>query len=134
MELCTLNRVLTFKLSLQRFVKHLRASSNNLAPARLKTEWRAAHRNVAAGDVVWLADQHTLRGQYRLARVVNINADKERIVRDVHVKTFPSYPVWVVKPSQEGKSPQPRYRQQSFTGTSGGLLSYFQFKSSKMGS
>lgn len=76
-ELCALNRVLTFKLSLQRFVKHLRASSNNLAPARLKTKWRAAHRYVAVGDVVWLADQSALRGQCRLARVVNVSADKE---------------------------------------------------------
>lgn len=50
---------------------------------------------MAVGDVVWLADQNTLRGQYRLARVVNIDADKKKIVRDV--KIFPSYPVPVWK-------------------------------------
>lgn len=56
-----------------------------------------AERNVTVGDVIWLAEQNALRGQYRLARVVGVNADKKGIIRDVHVKTF--------------QSPQPRYQQ-----------------------
>lgn len=35
------------------------------------------------GDVLWLADQRALRGQYKLARIVSVNADKKVIVRDV---------------------------------------------------
>lgn len=50
------------------------------------------------GDVVWLADQNAMRGQYKLARVVSVNADSKGIVRDVLVKTFPSYPVPITKP------------------------------------
>ncbi len=52
------------------------------------------------GDVVWLADQNALRGQYKLARVISVNADKKGIVRDEMVRTFPSYLVTIVKPSQ----------------------------------
>lgn len=29
-------------------------------------------------DVVWLADQNALRGQFKLARVVSVNADKKQ--------------------------------------------------------
>lgn len=51
-------------------------------------------------DVVWLADQ---RGQFRLARGVDASADQKGILRDVHVRTFPSYPVSVAKPTQKEK-------------------------------
>ncbi|XP_059192192.1 uncharacterized protein LOC131974080 [Centropristis striata] len=71
----------------------------------VRTKWHTAHRNVAIGDVVWLADQNTLRGQFRLARVVDVNTDKKGVVRDVHVRTFPSYPVSTVKPTQKVKKP-----------------------------
>ena len=54
------------------------------------------------GDVVWLADQNALRSQYKLPRVVSVNADRRGIVRDVNVRTFPSYPVPVVRPSTGG--------------------------------
>ena len=47
--------------------------------------------------MVWLADQNALRGQYKLARVVNVNTDDKGVVRDVLVKTFPSYPVPTTK-------------------------------------
>ena len=58
---------------------------------------------MAVGDVVWLADQNILRGQYKLARVISVNTD-EGIVRDVHVRTFPSYPVPTMKPDQREKN------------------------------
>ncbi|KAM9553345.1 uncharacterized protein ACWYII_035103 isoform 1-T2 [Salvelinus alpinus] len=48
-----------------------------------------------------LADQNAWRGHYKLARVISVNIDKKGIVRDVHVRTFPSYPVPTVKPAQE---------------------------------
>lgn len=52
------------------------------------------------GDEVWLADQNALRGQYKLARVISVNADKKGIVRDVMVRTFHCYLVSIVKPSR----------------------------------
>lgn len=63
----------------------------------IRNKWHTKERNVAVGDVVWLADQNALRGQYKLARVVSVNADSKGIVRDVLVKTFPSYPVHITK-------------------------------------
>lgn len=63
----------------------------------IRSKWHTKERNVAVGDVVWLADQNALRGQYKLARVVNVNTDSKGIVRDVLVKTFPSYPVPTTK-------------------------------------
>ncbi|KAB5567602.1 hypothetical protein PHYPO_G00234660 [Pangasianodon hypophthalmus] len=70
----------------------------------IRSKWHTAHRNVAVGDVIWLADQNALRGQYKLARVISVNTDKKGIVRDVHVRTFPSYPVPTVKPDKKEKS------------------------------
>lgn len=65
-------------------------------------KWHTKERNVAVGDVVWLADQNALRGQYKLARVVSANADIKGIVRDVLVRT-PSNPVHITKAnSKEG--------------------------------
>ena len=69
----------------------------------IRSKWHTAHRNVAVGDVVWLADQNTLRGQYELARVISVNTDKKGIIRDVHVRTFPSYSVPTMKPDQREK-------------------------------
>lgn len=63
----------------------------------IRNKWHTKERNVAVGDVVWLADQNALRGQYKLARVVSVNTDSKGIVRDVLVKTFPSYPVPITK-------------------------------------
>ncbi|XP_054861306.1 uncharacterized protein LOC129347620 [Amphiprion ocellaris] len=67
----------------------------------IRNKWHTENRNVAVGDVVWLADQNALRGQYKLARVVSVNADSKGIVRDVLVKTFPSYPVPITKPNDK---------------------------------
>ena len=63
----------------------------------IRNKWHTKERNVAVGDVVWMADQNALRSQYKLARVVSVNADGKGIVRDVHVRTFPSYPVSVTR-------------------------------------
>ncbi|KAK5854465.1 hypothetical protein PBY51_015528 [Eleginops maclovinus] len=85
----------------------------------VRTKWHTVQRNVAVGDVVWLADQNALRGQYRLAKVINVNADKKGIVRDVHVRTFPSYPVPTMKPAQNQNI---SYSSSEMSGVS---LSYF---------
>ncbi|KAJ7983844.1 hypothetical protein DPEC_G00370650 [Dallia pectoralis] len=58
----------------------------------VRSKWHTKQRNVAVGDIVWLADQNALRGQYKLGRVVSVNADRKCIVRDANVRTFPSYP------------------------------------------
>lgn len=63
----------------------------------VRSKWHTKERNVAVGDVVWLADQNALRGQYKMARVIDVNTDKKGVVRDVKVRTFPSYPVPVKK-------------------------------------
>lgn len=52
-------------------------------------------------EIVWVADQNALRSQYRLARVVSVNIDKKEVVRDVHIRTFPSYPVSSVNPGKK---------------------------------
>lgn len=65
----------------------------------IRSKWHTKERNVSKGDVVWLADQNALRSQFRLAKVVGVNADKDGIVRDVYVRTFPSYPVPTKKPT-----------------------------------
>ena len=70
----------------------------------VRSKWHTRERNVAVGDIVWLADQNALRGQFKLARVISVNPDKEGIVRDVNVKTFPSYPVMIKKTTGEAMS------------------------------
>ncbi len=66
----------------------------------MRSKWHTKVRNVAVRDVVWLADQNALRSQYKLARVVKVNADCKGIVRDVNVRVFTSYPVSGVKPDK----------------------------------
>ena len=58
----------------------------------VRDKWHTMARNVAVGDVVWLADQNTLRGQFRLGRVVEVHPDSKGVVRDVKVKTCHSIP------------------------------------------
>ena len=64
----------------------------------VRSKWHTRKHNVAVEDIVWVADQNALRSQYRLARVVSVNTDKKGVVRDVNVRTFPSYPVSTGKP------------------------------------
>ncbi|GAA6097419.1 uncharacterized protein LOC124378202 [Tachysurus ichikawai] len=66
----------------------------------VRSKWHTKERNVAVGDVVWLADQNAIRSQYKLARVVKVNADHKGVVRDVDVRVFTSYPISSVKPGQ----------------------------------
>lgn len=64
----------------------------------LRSKWHTTHRNIATGDIVWIADQNALRGQFKLGRVISVNPDSKGVVRDVNVRTFPSYPVPITKP------------------------------------
>ncbi|KAJ8367396.1 hypothetical protein AAFF_G00320230 [Aldrovandia affinis] len=57
-----------------------------------RPKWHTRERNVAVGDLVWLADQNALRCQYRLGRVVQAVADSAGVVRDVRVRTVPACP------------------------------------------
>ncbi|XP_058505077.1 uncharacterized protein LOC131472187 [Solea solea] len=59
----------------------------------VRQKWHAPARNVTVGDLVWLADQNALRGQFRLGRVVEAHPDAKGIVRDVKVRTCQSCPV-----------------------------------------
>lgn len=43
------------------------------------------HRNVAVGDIVWIADQNALRGQFKLGEGIRVNPDRKEVVRDVNV-------------------------------------------------
>lgn len=67
----------------------------------VRNKWHTKERNVAVGDIVWIADQNALRSQYKLGRVVNVNPDKKGIVRDANIRVFPSYPVSISKPAKE---------------------------------
>lgn len=57
----------------------------------IRSKWHTKQRNVAVGDVVWVADQNALRAQYKLGRVVSTNPDPKGIVRDVNIRVIPSY-------------------------------------------
>lgn len=77
--------------------KWLEIKDQPRAESKLEVIWHTRNGDVAVGDVVWLADQNALRGHYKLARVVSVNTDGEGIVRDVDVRTFPSYLVPAMK-------------------------------------
>lgn len=68
----------------------------------IRSKWHTKKRNVAVGDVVWVADQNALRSQYKLGRVVQVNQDKKGVVRDANVRVFPSYLVDITKPTKRG--------------------------------
>ena len=63
----------------------------------IRSKWHTTERNVARGDIVWLSDQNALRGHFKLGRVVSTNPDSKGVVRDVHVRVFPSYCVPLTK-------------------------------------
>lgn len=75
-------------LEMQTQVSHFWKSWSQLAGPHLfiRSKWHT----VAIRDIVWLCDQNVLRGQFKLARVVNVNADFKGIIRDVHVKVSQS--------------------------------------------
>lgn len=45
----------------------------------VRSRWHTTERNVAVGDVVWLADQNGLRGQYKLIWVVSVNKGQKAL-------------------------------------------------------
>lgn len=53
----------------------------------IRPKWHQTQRNVAVGDIVWIADQNALRGQFRLGRIQAVYPDKKGLVRDADVKT-----------------------------------------------
>ncbi len=66
----------------------------------IRSKWHTKERNVAVGDIVWVADQNALRSQYKLGRVIKVNADSKGIVRDVDVRVFASHPVFCSGPGK----------------------------------
>ena len=53
----------------------------------IRHKWHRAERSVEVGDLVWIADQNALRGQFRLGRIVSTYPDEKGVVRDADVKT-----------------------------------------------
>lgn len=53
----------------------------------IRHKWHRVERSVQVGDLVWIADQNALRGQFRLGRIVVTYPDKSGVVRDVDVAT-----------------------------------------------
>lgn len=58
----------------------------------IRPKWHQKQRNVAVGDIVWIADPNALRGQFRLGRIQRVHPDKEGLVRDADVKTCTGLP------------------------------------------
>lgn len=53
----------------------------------IRPKWHRTQRNVEIGDIVWIADQNALRGQFWLGRIQVVYPDKKGLVRDADVKT-----------------------------------------------
>lgn len=62
----------------------------------IRHKWHRTERSVKVGDVVWIADQNALRGQFRLGRVVTTYPDKKGVVRDADVTTCVGLPAPLV--------------------------------------
>lgn len=62
----------------------------------IRHKWHRAERSVKVGDLVWIADQNALRGQFRLGRIVSTYPDETGVVRDADVKTCLGLPAPVV--------------------------------------
>ena len=69
----------------------------------IRKKWHTPARDVAVGDLVWLADQNAIRGRFRLGRVVEACPDEKGVVRDVKVKTCHSLPAGA-DPSKRNQS------------------------------
>lgn len=70
----------------------------------LRPKWHRAARNVQVGDLVWIADQNTLRGQFRLGRVVKAYPDRRRVVRDADIWTCVGLPAPLTAGSQKRRT------------------------------
>lgn len=53
----------------------------------VRPKWHRIQRNVAVGDIVWVADQNAVRGPFRLGRIQDVNPDKKGLARDAGVRT-----------------------------------------------
>ncbi|XP_077397336.1 BCAS3 microtubule associated cell migration factor isoform X1 [Festucalex cinctus] len=73
----------------------------------IRHKWHRAERNVKVGDVVWIADQNALRGQFRLGRVIATYPDKKNVVRDADIKTCVGLPAPVVAKAWRKESHMP---------------------------
>ncbi len=58
-----------------------------------RSKWHTTYRNIATADIVSIADQNALMGQFKLGRVIIVNPDSKIVVRDVNVQPLPIYPV-----------------------------------------
>ena len=70
----------------------------------LRPKWHRAARNVQVGDLAWIADQNTLRGQFRLGRVVKAYPDRRRVVRDADIRTCVGLPAPLTAGSQKRRT------------------------------
>ena len=52
----------------------------------VRQKWHVQYRSLRVGDVCFLRDRNTLRGEWRLARVTDVYPDKKGVVRNVRVK------------------------------------------------
>lgn len=62
----------------------------------MRHKWHRAERNVKVGDLVWIADQNALRGQFRLGRVISTYPNEKGVVRDADVRTCLGLPAHVM--------------------------------------
>ncbi|XP_062390564.1 uncharacterized protein LOC134078562 [Sardina pilchardus] len=62
----------------------------------IRPKWHKTQRNVAVGDVVWVADQNALRGQFRLGWIQAVHPDKIGLVRDADVKLCAGLPASLI--------------------------------------
>ncbi|XP_067223126.1 uncharacterized protein [Chanodichthys erythropterus] len=66
----------------------------------IRHKWHRVERSVQVGDLVWIADQNALRGQFRLGRIVATYPDKSGVVRDADVATCIGLPAPLVARTQ----------------------------------
>lgn len=62
----------------------------------IRHKWHRAERSIKVGDVVWIADQNALRGQFRLGRVATTYPDEKGVVRDADITTCMGLPAPMV--------------------------------------
>lgn len=84
----------------------------------IRPKWHTLERNVAVGDLVWLCDQNSLRGQFRLGRVVAVTPDSKGVVRDAEVLVTPGHCIPVYQTKSENQSSAPR----DWKGSSNGVV------------
>ncbi|RXN38928.1 gag-pol fusion poly [Labeo rohita] len=95
-DLCTLpwRRLRAIQIGVDMFWKKW----SELAGPNLfvRPKWHRTQRNVAIGDIVWIADQNALRGQFRLGRIQAVYPDKKGLVRDADIKVCAGFPASLI--------------------------------------